>query len=69
MYIYSLKDVRESDGVHHYLNGGLAPLRNITTANQLRHNGVKFAKLCILILDGWAWTLIQCNQHELGWDT
>lgn len=48
--------------------GGLHARGNITASDELGDHRVEFSQLSILVLNWWARTFIQSNQHESSWD-
>lgn len=48
--------------------GGLHARGNITASDELGDHRVEFSQLSVLVLNWWARTFIQSNQHESSWN-
>ena len=50
------------------LQARLAALADVTATHQVRHDRVQLAQFGVLVLDGWAGSLVQRDLHEDGDD-
>lgn len=48
--------------------GGLHARGNITASDELGDHRVEFSQLSVLVLNWWARTFIQSNQHKSSWN-